>query len=99
MKYRIRNAINRANTNLTNNNIASAIIQGVHKIFPNATVNIYRNYFEVLNVYNSTKAQLQQMGREIVYRSQLLINIIKTYTYVRSNGQIGRSNQVFHRFN
>lgn len=84
MVYHIKCHSDRVNTNLTLH--TTAIRTGVLAIFPTAVVNIYVDYFEVLNVPHATNKDLRAMGKEIAANSQFLNSLEKTY---------GKSNQIF----
>jgi hypothetical protein len=98
MRYRIKNAIDRGNVDLTSSKNDRAIEKGVLSVFSNAAVSVYKEYFQISNVNNPTNSKLKKMGHNIVYGSDDLINIIRTYEYKKSDGSVGKSNQVFSRF-
>lgn len=87
MSYHIKNALDRKRTNLTT--FAVAIRAAVLIIFPTAIVNVYPNYFEVLNIPHATNKDLREMGKAIAANSPYLNSLKKTY---------GNSNQLFIAF-
>ena len=97
MKYRLKNASNRKSTDL--NNHSSAITAGVNAILPNATVNIFTDYFEILNLASKPEdTYLRNMGKEIASRDRVLNGLVKEYTSKNSDGTQGKSRQLFEGF-
>ena len=97
MKYRLKDITNRRSVDL--NNHSRGIISGVKSIFPSATVNMYADYFEILNLPNTINdTDLRKMGQAIAQADSVLHGIAKEYNYTRSNGAPGRSIQLFERF-
>lgn len=97
MKYRIKDATNRMIVDLTNH--SQNIISGVHSVFSNVTVNVYTDYFEIINLpSNVMNSDLRKMGQEILSRDNYLHAMAKVYYYNRSNGSQGKSVQLFENF-
>lgn len=98
MRYRLKDATNRQTINLKN--YSQDIISGICAIFPNVSVHVYSNYFEILNLPNNvSNSELRNMGRKIADRNSELHALAKVYNYTRSNGAKGKSVQLFERFN
>lgn len=97
MKYRIKDATNRMIVDLTNH--SQNIISGVQYVFSNVTVNVYTDYFEIINLpSNVMNSDLRKMGQEILSRDNYLHAMAKVYYYNRSNGIQGKSVQLFEKF-
>lgn len=97
MKYRIKDVTNRNNTDLRNH--SQNIRLGVQAVFPNAYVNVYQYYFEIINLSSiPSDSQLRKMGQEIVKRDSYLHSLAKQYNYTRSDGTPGKSVQLFEKF-
>lgn len=97
MKYRLKDTTNRNTVNLRT--YSQSIVSGVRAIFPNVNVNVYGDYFEILNLPNNvSNSDLRRMGQEIAHRNSNLYALAKVYHYTRSNGAPGKSVQLFENF-
>jgi len=61
---------------------------------PEAIVNVYQNYYEILSANEISNGQARQIGREISANSELG-KFVKQYKYEHSNGTTGLSGQLF----
>lgn len=99
-KYRLVDATNRKNTNLKN--YQTIITNSIKTTFSNIstliTITVYNDYFTIQSPISLPSTGLRKMGQDMANSHVDFRNMVKTYTYKRSNGQLGQSNQLFKSF-
>lgn len=94
-RYRLKNKNYREKINLTE--YSKAIIDGVHHIFPNVEVNVYPGCFDLITDTELNSSDLRKMGHEIKIRDKRFEKFIVKYKYVRNDGSLAISTQLFER--
>ena len=97
-KYQIKNAKDRADTDLTKYaaDIETAVKQIVGKTLVPNSLHVDKKYFEFDADYSD--AVSRQLGKEIAAASPDLNKLVKEYQYTRSDGSPAVSHQLFERF-